>query len=224
MKKTLIILILIFPLLGSCAKKTFDVGISVESYHGGIPVNCFILSSDPKTGKYRFHDAEVFHSFSGSIIICGLKPKNKPVKTLNLSDEVLSVTLEEKHSFRFGRKTYTLRAEGDERTDGYHNDYWYKVKDYRLYLSDGKSEQLLTTVSYFDGTSPDILWAGDLDRDGKPDFVLRTAKWYEDERIELYLSSIAKKGELVKLADYIEYFREDHEDENEDESESEDEE
>ena len=104
------------------------------------------------------------------------------------------------YCFRFGNKTYTFRAEGTERTDGDHNGYWYKVKDYKLYLSDGKNEQLTTTVPYFDGTSPDILCIGDLDGDGKPDLAVRTAKWYENEQIEIYLSSIATKGELVRLA------------------------
>ncbi len=99
---------------------------------------------------------------------------------------------------RFDKKTYRFRAEGNvvnERPC----EYWYNIKNYKLYLSDGNNEQLITTVTSFQDTSPDILWIGDLDEDGKPDFAVRTTTWYEDERIELYLSSVAPKGEFVKF-------------------------
>jgi hypothetical protein len=134
-----------------------------------------------------------------------LKPKKKPVKTLVLPINE-GVKAGEKHSFRFGGQTYIFRAEGTFGI-GYHDDYWYKIKDYKLYLSDGKNEQFITAVSEFYGTSPEILWTGDLDEDGKPDFAVRTSTWYEDEQIELYLSSMAGKGELVKLADTAIFFR-----------------
>ena len=184
--------------------------------------NWYDFYQDDKTGEYHLHKANItvekyycdcrqdyasgYSSERPSLLLIrGLKTKKKPVKTLVLPIE--NITLEENHSFRFDKKTYTFRAEGTVRTDGHHDEYWYKVKDYKLYLSDGKNEQLMTTVEYFDGTSPDIVWVGDMDGDGKPDFVLRTATWYENERLELYLSSIAGKGELFKLAGTAGYFR-----------------
>ena len=227
MKKAVLILILIFPLLGSSAKKPIDVSITTmvkarDTENFAYYQNAFAdgwcdFYKNDETGKYHLHEANIsvdihyddcaqdtfVYAVSNRpslFLIKGLNPKNKPVKTLVLPTEIVRITLEEKYSFRFGGKTYTFRAEGDVRTDGHHDDYWHKVKDYKLYLSDGKSEQLITTVPYFDGTSPDILWVGDLDDDGKLDFAVRTATWYEDEQIELFLSSIAEKGELVKLA------------------------
>jgi hypothetical protein len=185
---------------------------------------------DSETGEYYLHEAniEVGRDYDDCredtvswavsdrayslFVIKGLKPKKKPVKSLALQpNELLSVKVGETYSFRFGRKTYTLRAEGtviDERDKDYYEGwYWDNVKDYKLFLSDGKNEQLITTVSHFQNTSPDILWVGDLDDDGKPDFLVCTATWYENERIELYLSSIAGKDELVKLADTAGFIR-----------------
>jgi hypothetical protein len=200
MKKTVIILSLMFPLLGSSAKKPVNVGIEL-SYAYSEMGGCNPCQNS-KTGEYFFYsNREV------QFIVSGLKPEKKPVKTLVLPIGE-GVKVGEKHSFRFGRKTYTFRAEGTFGI-GYHDEYWYKIKDYKLYLSDEKNEQLITTVSEFYSTSPEILWVGDLDRDGKPDFVVRTRTWYEDERIELYLSSIAGKGELVKFASEATYSRPD---------------
>ena len=227
MKKAVLILILIFPLLGSSAKKPIDVSITtmvkardtknLAYYQNAFADGWCDFYKNDETGKYHLHEANisvdiyyddcaedslvyVLSNRPSLFLIKGLKPKTKPVKTLVPPTESVSVTLEEKYSFRFGGKTYTFRSEGDVRTDGNLDDYWYKIEDYKLYLSDGKSEQLITTVPYFGGTSPDILWIGDLDDDGKPDFAVRTETWYEEVQIELYLSSIAEKGELVKLA------------------------
>ena len=50
-----------------------------------------------------------------------------------------------------------------------------------------------------------IIWIGDLDRDGQPDFLLNLAPTYITSEISLYLSSMAKEGELVGLAGKIEF-------------------
>jgi hypothetical protein len=42
-----------------------------------------------------------------------------------------------------------------------------------------------------------LLWAGDLDNDGKPDFLIDTGGHYNVTEYKLYLSSCAKEGELV---------------------------
>jgi len=43
-----------------------------------------------------------------------------------------------------------------------------------------------------------LLWSGDLDRDGKPDFLISFID--ADGPVHLYLSSIAKHGNLIRLA------------------------
>ncbi len=232
MKKTIVLFLILFPLLEVSAKKPVDVSIALPStgYGGSLADLSYYFGEDwcdfyqdSQTGEYYLHKTTFDVSVSydecsedttvwvrsqrpnSLFIINGLEPKRKPVKTLALSVGE-GVKVGGKYSFNFGKTTYTLRAEGTSGI-GYHDEYWHKIKDYKLYLSDGKNEQLITTVSEFYSTSPEILWIGDLDGDGKPDFAVRTATWYEDEKIELYLSLIAGNGELVKLADTAEYFR-----------------
>jgi hypothetical protein len=48
-----------------------------------------------------------------------------------------------------------------------------------------------------------LLWAGDLDGDGKPDLILNHGE--PGIQVALYLSSLAKDGELVGLAGRFQY-------------------
>jgi hypothetical protein len=67
--------------------------------------------------------------------------------------------------------------------------------------ADGKRQLLpgLLSLESFDSGAPRyLLWAGDLDRDGRPDYLVRFAGG--SGPIHLYLSSIADAGELVGLA------------------------
>jgi hypothetical protein len=233
MRKTVIIFLILFPFLGNSTKKPIDVDIILPGIgcRGGIHCYSYYFAEgwcnffqDNKTGEYYLQKAHftisdpVYDECSNDttiwvnsdkpnslFVIKGLKPQKKMVKTLVIPIGE-GIKVGEKHSFSFGKITYTFRSEGTFRI-GYHDEYWYKIKDYKLYLSDGKNEQLVTTVSEFWGTSPEIVWIGDLDRDGKLDFAVRTATWFEDEKIELYLSSITEKVELVKLAGTASYFR-----------------
>lgn len=54
-------------------------------------------------------------------------------------------------------------------------------------------------IHSYDGvTAPELLWAGDLDGDGKLDFLLRSFLAYCSPTTTLYLSTYAGEGELVK--------------------------
>lgn len=46
---------------------------------------------------------------------------------------------------------------------------------------------------------PELVWAGDLDRDGKLDLLYNLSSFYIDTELALFLSSAAKEGELVGL-------------------------
>ncbi len=74
----------------------------------------------------------------------------------------------------------------------------------RVILSDGKSQQFIIDTAepnngYSDefASTAEITWAGDLDRDGKPDFILFNAH-YNGENTQLFLSSKAETKQLVK--------------------------
>lgn len=112
----------------------------------------------------------------------------------------------EKIKFHFGNEEYTLRAEGkvlssetvstDEGEELYQN-----VKDYKLYLSANNSpETLFLEEASFNDTFVELLFIGDINKDGKPDFIFGANRDYEEERVILYLSSRAKKGKLIKKA------------------------
>lgn len=75
----------------------------------------------------------------------------------------------------------------------------------KIYLSNAKLKQFITEIiepneepSDIETESINVIWSGDLDRDGKLDFVLRNT-FYNGERTELYLSSKAGRNEHAKL-------------------------
>lgn len=74
----------------------------------------------------------------------------------------------------------------------------------KVVLSDGKNQQFIIDTSepnqgYSDefANTVNIVWAGDIDRDGKPDFILLNTH-YNGENTQLFLSSKADKNQLVK--------------------------
>lgn len=102
-------------------------------------------------------------------------------------------------TYVFKGKTYVLRAEGKEissylYTDDEEEEKTYKqFEDYKLYLSiDGNEEQLLLDIPHFNDTFVQVLFVGDLDQDGKLDFIFDTSEDYEQKRVEIYLSKDAK--------------------------------
>ena len=110
----------------------------------------------------------------------------------------------EKMTFSFNDVDYTLRAEGnvlssenvstDDGTEVYKN-----VEKYRLFTSAAKGpEHLFLKQESFNDTFVEILFIGDIDRDGKPDFIFGANRDYEEERVVLYLSSEAGEGKIIK--------------------------
>lgn len=74
----------------------------------------------------------------------------------------------------------------------------------KVELSDGKSRQFIIDTAepnqdYSDefASTVEIVWAGDIDRDGKPDFILLNTH-YNGENTQLFLSSEAEKKKFVK--------------------------
>lgn len=82
--------------------------------------------------------------------------------------------------------------------------YYVDYSNYVLQLSHGgpptgRRQVLMTIPEFGAGTSPQIVWAGDLDRDARPDFIVNRQKLYVYTDIALFLSSAAKDGEVVGL-------------------------
>jgi len=95
---------------------------------------------------------------------------------------------------------YSLYATGEGK------DEW-SIEGYRLVLaSGGKSQELAGYDICCDDSMPALIWAGDLDRDGRLDLFLDLSNHYNVGRRTLFLSSLAGDGELVgKAAEFVTY-------------------
>ena len=137
------------------------------------------------------------------VFVKGIIPQNEEIFSIPVTKRCVWVG--EKYSFSFKEKIYIFRGDGNTiKSEMAHTDDGYErrdeVKNYKLYLSEqGKSEQLIVAIPTFNDTFVKILWIGDLDGDGKPDFILDTSRHYEEETVLLFLSSKAGNGEIVKI-------------------------
>ena len=76
-------------------------------------------------------------------------------------------------------------------------------KDYRMTLKkDNNPEILLFKIPEFKDSVLRLLFAGDIDKDGKLDLVFDAHTWYEEANITVFLSSLATDGILVKAASF----------------------
>ncbi len=142
------------------------------------------------------------------LLIKGLTPNNARIKSVSLAKE--SVFAGGQLDFSYNQKNYVLRATGKVAQSESGNDFsdsWDHVTNYELYLFDPetKTEQLLVQIPRFKDTQANLLFVGDLDEDGKPDFLIETSTDYEEKRVELFLSSVAEKGKLIKRVGVSEY-------------------
>jgi hypothetical protein len=110
----------------------------------------------------------------------------------------------EESTFVFNGKNYRLKAEGkilstEERTeDDNTTSVWHNVLNYKLYLkSEDSKEEVIISVPNFEDTFVTLLFVGDIDKDGKPDFIFDAPTNYEEKRVILFLSSDASNGKTV---------------------------
>lgn len=110
---------------------------------------------------------------------------------------------------RLGERKYTfgLTCRRVERPAGASKEEFHWPGSCAVTLrSDGTRTTLFTYSAYEDDRGaglvsdkvPEIIWAGDLDRDGRLDVLLETSDHYNESEISLYLSSSAAKGALVR--------------------------
>jgi len=171
-------------------------------------------------GKAGFKIDKGFDECSGDSLV-SILPNNKAIIFLDNTDlktgkiKSLKINKEkiwpkEKITFNFNNLDYVLRGEGkvlsEEKVyaDGDKEEVYKKVEHYKLYLKSGTSkEELLLTEETFNDTFVVLLFAGDIDGDGKLDFVFGANRDYEEERVILFLSSKAKNGNAVKKVSEI---------------------
>jgi len=171
-------------------------------------------------GKADFEIEKGFDECSGDSLK-SIIPKRRTVVFMNYPElklgKIKSLKIEEdkiwpkeKLSFTFNNEVYTLRAEGkvlsEEKrsTDDDKEEVFKKVEHYKLYLSTANTaEKLLLSEESFDDTFVELLFAGDIDQDGKLDLIFSANRNYEEERVILFLSSKAKNEDVMKKVSEI---------------------
>ena len=99
--------------------------------------------------------------------------------------------------------SYELKVVGSEEEEKCENDGL--PKNAKLVLASGEIEQILYSLEEC-GDDPAwfLLWAGDLDRDGKLDFYVSVKQHYNVSEKRLFLSTAAGEGQLVEqVAEFV---------------------
>lgn len=111
----------------------------------------------------------------------------------------------EKVTYTFNGINYVLRAEGkvlsEDKTDSDNDEdkVFKNVANYKLYLTANNGvEKLILAQESFNDTFVVLLFAGDIDGDGKLDLIFSANRDYEEERVILFLSSKATQDEAIK--------------------------
>lgn len=116
---------------------------------------------------------------------------------------------EEEIALNYNNIEYKIRAEGEfispkEALIEKDSNFYADVKNYKLYIStNNNNESLFLEEKSFNDTFVKLLFIGDIDSDGKLDFIFEANRHYEEKRVILYLSSIADKSEIIKKSGEI---------------------
>jgi len=89
-------------------------------------------------------------------------------------------------------------------------EYGETVENYKLIIEGSKDnqpiKQTIADIPFFDDKMVTFYWAGDIDQDGLPDFLVDLSHKYSYSMPSLFLSSKAGNGELVKLVAQLSEF------------------
>ncbi len=167
--------------------------ITVETVHDPI-----IDEGDQKTGKKVSIDLPIDPIF---LVNSDWVLQSGPVKTVFEGDgePLQSIT---PRKLKVDAFEYEIKITGDEGekcwTDGL-------PKNAKLVLTSGNSSQILYTLEEC-GSDPgwSLIWAGDLDKDGKLDLYVTVNQHYNSIERKLFLSSQADEGQLVaEVAQFV---------------------
>lgn len=117
------------------------------------------------------------------------------VTTVFYSDEEDSEYINRKYrrAFDFNGEKYLLFVEDSSGEDGEH-----LTAKSKMVVARGDVEQVIYQTDYCSDCSWNLCWVGDLDRDGKLDFMFNLNSHYNSTCHTLFLSSPAKKREIVR--------------------------
>jgi hypothetical protein len=117
------------------------------------------------------------------------------------SETLWLLIMEGKHESALSLVALGSTEENGIRPEPYVNNYTLKL--YAGSHPVKKSQVLHTAARVYEEARPTIIWAGDIDRDGKVDLLLNLSDHYNVSHWALYLTRAAKDGELVgKVAEW----------------------
>lgn len=212
-------------------KNDFDILLprSYRTYDGKNPVTSLSekwFELYEENGKYYLGKASYkiekdFDECSGDSLMI-IAPENKVIVFINNKElktgEIESLKINkkiiwpgEKSNLKFNNIKYDFHANGKVISkskkwgeNDKEEDYMV-VEQYKLYLKIGNtSSKLLVAADACDGDAfVQLLFAGDIDGDGKLDFVFGANRNYEEERVILFLSSKAENDAGIKKVSEI---------------------
>lgn len=149
-------------------------------------------------------DTKIIETKKNTLLLLDYK-KLTTGKVDNLLISKKNIWPKENVTFDFKNTTYTLRGVGvikntENRTnDKDENEIWHTVENYELYLKTSDiDEQLILSENSFSDTFVVLIFVGDIDRDGKLDFIFEANRNYEEQRVILYLSSEAEENKIIR--------------------------
>lgn len=126
--------------------------------------------------------------------VAGLK--NRAVATSYAGDPAKSLRPGQVLVLKIGHKKYTLSVSGkfsDNRSGA-------ALAEYKLVLSVGARSQTIAAEKDCDAVHPRLIWAGDLDSDGRIDLLVDSSTHYNVSSRTLWLSEGATGAQLVRAA------------------------
>lgn len=168
--------------------------LRVEAVHDGIVDD----DEEQKTGKAVSVDLPLKPSFlvKGAIVL-----REGPVTTVLEGEKALETA--SLLSPSLAEHFYVLKIVGDE--DKEKCSEQSPPRNAKLVLASGDSAQVLYSLKECGNDAGwTLLWAGDIDRDGKLDLYVSVNQHYNVSERKLFLSSSAEEGQLVKeVAEFV---------------------
>jgi hypothetical protein len=164
---------------------------------------------DPETDKWTGKRVSISNRTSGPVFLVRGIERLKQGNVTTLYDGLggyrgEGLKPEDVVTLKLNRADYQLLLKGRQVPVPYSKSET-RLHNARLVLKVGKSEQTLYSLK----DKPEdaiwtLIWAGDLDQDGKLDLYLDLAWHYNISQRTLFLSSHAEKGKLVKkVAEFV---------------------
>lgn len=199
--------------------RTYD-GVNPASSLTGNWIDLYEENGAYYLGKANFEIEKGFDDCSGDSLK-SIMPKNKTMVFIDdpalKAGKLNSVKInkhkvwpKQKVTYTFNDVNYVFRAEGkvvsqyEITPDDDGENFFKNITNYKLYLKIGNGdEKLLLAEDSFHETFVELLFAGDIDGDGKLDFVFNASRDYEEERMILFISSKAENQDAVKKVSEI---------------------